>query len=64
MTAIPPAVATSQSGKMPSVQRDFQATAGLPSGSPDFLPLISGSPNSVEEVAREQDPAGENEQKA
>ena len=31
-TAMPPAVATSQSGKTPSVHRERQATAGRPSG--------------------------------
>ena len=66
---MPPAVATSQRGKTPSVQRDLQGTAGRPSGRRsgirpsgyrDFLLLMDQA--SVEEVAGEQNTGREYQQ--
>ena len=68
---MPPAVATSQRGKTPSVQRDLQGTAGRPSGRRsgirpsgyrDFLLLMDQA--SVEEVAGEQNSSHEDEQQS
>ena len=64
-------MATSQSGRTPSVQRDFQATAGRPSGkrsgirpsgNGDFFPLIELT--SVEEVAGHEHAGHKDKQQA